>query len=153
MTEENNELARKPRGKPFKKGNKFGCISRKGGKKDNINDYILRNTGNGKLMADFYIGMLKTIKANTAGEKMVYNGVHITVELAKSANDWLSNNSWGKPSARDKPEKEEPKLSKEEKDAELKRIFYNAGLKLVDIDSPSPERNLSSSIRTPLKRR
>jgi|TARA_B100000315_G_scaffold133876_1_gene123366 hypothetical protein len=94
ITEENNEPKKKPRGKPFKKGNKFGSILRKGEKKDNINDYMLRNTGNGKLMADFYIGVLKTKKANTEGEKMVYNGVPITVELAKSATDWLSNNSW-----------------------------------------------------------
>jgi len=146
VTIENNEPVKKPRGKPFMKGNKFGCTSRKGEKKGNINDYILRSTQNGKLMADFYIGVLNAIKANTEGVKMVYNGVPITVELAKSANDWLTNNSIGKPSVRDKPEKEEPRLNAKEQEAELKMILNSAGLKLVDIDSPSPERNLHSFI-------
>ncbi len=77
-------MEKKPGGKPFENGNNFSGISRKSENKSNISDYILRKTGNGKLMADFYIGVLQTIKNNIEGEKMVYNGVPITVELAKS---------------------------------------------------------------------
>ncbi len=138
---ENNGSKKKPRGRPFKKGNKFGCASKKDKKKASISDYILKKTNNGKLMADFYIGVLKTINANTEGKKMVYNGVPITVELAKSANDWLTNNCFGKPSARDKPAIEEPEMSREELDAEIKRMINEAGLKLVDINSPSPKQS------------
>ena len=110
----NNGTKKKPRGKPFEKGNKFGCASKKDKKKASISDYILKKTNNGKLMADFYIGVLKEINNNTEGKKMVYNGVPITVELAKSANDWLTNNCFGKPSARDKPAIEEPVYTYEE---------------------------------------
>ena len=65
-------------------------------------------------MADFYIGVLKTIKTNKEGKQMSYNGIPITVELAKSANEWLTNNCFGKPSARDKLKDEEPEMSVEE---------------------------------------
>ncbi len=111
---ENNGLKKKPRGTPFKKGNKFGCGSKKSKEKASLSDYIFRNTNNGKLMADFYIGVLKTIKTNKEGKQMSYNGIPITVELAKSANEWLTNNCFGKPSARDKPKDEEPEMSVEE---------------------------------------
>ncbi len=50
-----------------------------------MSDYILRSTNNGKLMADFYIGVLKTIKTNKEGKQMSYNGIPITVELATLA--------------------------------------------------------------------
>ena len=49
----------------------------------------------------------RELNRNT-GNKMVYNGILITVELAKSANDWLTNNCFGEPSARDKPQEKEP---------------------------------------------
>ncbi len=111
---ENNGKKKKPRGTPFKKGNKFGCVSKKDKNKASLSDYIFRNTNNGKLMADFYIGVLKTIKTNKEGKQMSYNGIPITVELAKSANEWLTNNCFGKPSARDKPKDEEPEMSVEE---------------------------------------
>ncbi len=111
---ENNGKKKKPRGTPFKKGNKFGCGSKKIKEKASLSDYIFRNTNNGKLMADFYIGVLKTIKTNKEGKQMSYNGIPITVELAKSANEWLTNNCFGKPSARNKPKEEGPEMSVEE---------------------------------------
>lgn len=114
QTKNNGARKSKPRGRPFKKGNKFGSISKKDKKKTTISDYILKKTNNGKLMADFYIGVLKAINNNTEGKKMVYNGIPITVELAKSANEWLTNNCFGKPSARDKPAIEEPEMSRED---------------------------------------
>ena len=110
----NNGSKKKPRGTPFKKGNKFGCVSKKIKEKASLSDYIFRNTNNGKLMADFYIGVLKTIKTNKEGKQMSYNGIPITVELAKSANEWLTNNCFGKPSARNKPKEEGPEMSVEE---------------------------------------
>ena len=104
---------KKPRGTPFKLGNRYGCGSKKINEDTNLSDYILKCTGNGKLMANFYLGVLKTIKSNKQGEKMSYNGVPVTVELAKSANEWLVANSLGKPSARKAPD-EKPKRSLEE---------------------------------------
>ena len=107
--------------------------------KNSISDYKLKNTNNGKLMVDFYIVVLNAINNNSKGKKMVYNGILITVELAKSANDWLTNNCFGEPSARDKPQEKESEPGREEMIAEIKRISNEAGLKLVDINSPSSE--------------
>ena len=121
--QENGEpQKKKPRGKGFLPGNKFGYSSKKIKKETNLSDYILKSTSNGKLMADLYLNVLKTIKSNKQGEKMSYNGVPVTVELAKSANEWLIANSLGKPSARKQPD-EKPKRSEGELKSRLRFLI------------------------------
>jgi len=121
--QENGESEKKkPRGTPFQKGNQYGRNSKKIKKETNLSDYILKSTSNGKLMADLYLNVLKTIKSNKQGEKMSYNGVPVTVELAKSANEWLVANSLGKPSARKQPD-EKPKRSEGELKSRLRFLI------------------------------
>ena len=53
----NGEQKKKSRGRPFKKGNKFGCISRKGKEKElgedySIRQYALEKTKKGKELID-----------------------------------------------------------------------------------------------------
>ncbi len=122
----NTEQKKKPRGKPFEKGNKFGCTSKKNSDKASLSDYILRSTNNGKLMADFYIGVLKAIKSNKEDKQMSYNGIPITVELAKSANEWLTNNSLGKPIQR------KPDNDNEGFDIEKDRKFLKDFIKKIE---------------------
>ncbi|MCP5004819.1 MAG: hypothetical protein GY941_12890 [Planctomycetes bacterium] len=40
-------------------------------------------------MADFYVGILKTIKNNRKGDKVTYKGIAIGAELVKNASIWV----------------------------------------------------------------
>ncbi len=143
----NSEQKKKPRGRPFEKGNKFGCGSKKNKDKTSLESYIQRKTNDGKKMANFYIGIIDSINRNKDAvccEKcgcLTYNGIRINGDLVKEAHSWLTLNGWGRPSARDKPV-EEPEMTREEAIAEIKSMLNDRGLKLVDINSPSPERIL-----------
>ncbi len=117
---ENNGKKKKPRGTPFKKGNKFGCVPKRDKKKASLESYIQRKTNDGKKMASFYIGIIDSINGNKDAvccEKcgsLIYNGIRINGDLVKEAHSWLTLNGWGKPLARDRPKEEEPEMSVEE---------------------------------------
>ena len=59
--QENGEPKKgKPRGTPFQKGNKFGYGSKQKKESLSLPNYIKRKTNQGKILTNFYIGILKT---------------------------------------------------------------------------------------------
>ena len=74
-----------------------------------VSDYIELKTLNGRLMADFNIGVLQAVSkisddAPLNGKKggviCVYKGVQVTGDIVNKANEWLMNNWKGKPGQR-----------------------------------------------------
>ncbi len=98
------EPKKKVVGRPFQKGNKFSTREfRKVKKVDedvSLASYINKETEKGKLMADFYLGILRAIKNNRKGDRVTYKGIAIGSELVKTANEWLAVNWIGKPGKR-----------------------------------------------------
>ena len=112
--QENGEAKKgKPRGKPFQKGNKFGCGSKQKKESLSLPSYIKRKTNQGKILTNFYIGVLKTVEDNNTDDVPTYKGMKVTPELSNRAVDWLGKNGWGTPSQR-KPEDDKPKRTLEE---------------------------------------
>tara|TARA_B100000315_G_C14306530_1_gene464305 strand:- start:308 stop:547 length:240 start_codon:yes stop_codon:yes gene_type:complete len=64
-----------------------------------------KQTGQGKILTDFYIGILKAVDESDEDNPPVYRGIKVTAELSTKAVDWLGKNGWGTPSQR-KPEDE-----------------------------------------------
>lgn len=114
---ENQEIGepekKKPRGKPFQKGNTFGCGPRQKKESLSLPKYIKKQTGHGKVLTDFYIGILKAVDDSDEDNPPVYRGMKITAELSTKAVEWLGKNGWGTPSQR-KPESDKPKRTREE---------------------------------------
>ncbi len=69
-----------------------------------IGDFIGTNTQNGRLMANYYIGILKAVDDNKNGSKPVYRGVEIANDMVKSAADWLTVNWIGRAGQRKPPD-------------------------------------------------
>jgi hypothetical protein len=137
----NGEQKKKPRGTPFKKGNKFGCGSKKSRVGLSLSKYIKKKTNEGKELTDFYTGILKAVKDSDPDNVPMYKGMKVTVELSSKAVDWLGKNGWGTPSQRT-PEPEVDTRSIDEKLKEMEYILKELGYRMVPIDSPSPERSL-----------
>ncbi|MCP4989050.1 MAG: hypothetical protein GY928_24230 [Colwellia sp.] len=114
-------------GRPFQKGNKFSTKEFRKEKKTeedvSLSSYINNETEQGKLMADFYIGILKTIKNNRKGDKVTYKGIAIGAELVKTANEWLTVNWIGKPGKR----AEEQERDDRPMDEKMKELEYQVG--------------------------
>ncbi len=138
---ENNGKKKKPRGTPFKKGNKFGCGSKKSTVRLSLSKYIKKKTNEGKILTNFYTGILKAVEGSDADNVPMYKGMKVTVELSSKAVDWLGKNGWGTPSQRT-PEPEVDNRSVDEKFKELEYVLKELGYKMVPVDSPSPERSL-----------
>ncbi len=136
---ENNGKKKKPRGTPFKKGNKFGCGSKKSRVGLSLSNYIKKKTNEGKELTDFYTGILKAVKDSDPDNVPMYKGMRVTVELSSKAVDWLGKNGWGTPSQRI-PEPEVDNRSVEEKLKEMEYILKELGYKLVKIDSSNSEK-------------
>ena len=112
--QENGEPKKgKPRGTPFQKGNKFGCGSKQKKESLSLPNYIKRKTNQGKILTNFYIGVLKTVEDNNTDDVPTYKGMKVTPELSNKAVDWLGKNGWGTPSQR-KPEDDKPKRTLDE---------------------------------------
>ncbi len=97
---ENNEQKKKPRGRPFQKDNKFGYGSKKNKERLSLPSYIKKKTNEGKILTNFYTGILKAVEDSDADNVPMYKGMKVTVELASKAVDWLGKNGWGTPSQR-----------------------------------------------------
>ena len=110
---------KKPRGKPFQKGNTFGCGPRQKKESLSLPKYIKKQTWQGKILTDFYIGILKAVDESDEGNPPIHRGIKVTAELSTKAVDWLGKNGWGTPSQR-KPEPDKPKRTIEELKARLK---------------------------------
>jgi hypothetical protein len=74
-----------------------------------VSDYIEMKTANGRLMADFNIGVLqavnkvkddKPLDKEAKGVICSYKGVQVTGDIVNKANEWLMNNWKGKPGQR-----------------------------------------------------
>jgi hypothetical protein len=137
----NGEQKKKPRGRPFQKGNKFGCGSKKSTVGLSLSKYIKKKTHEGKILTNFYTGILKAVEDSGPENVPMYKGMKVTVELSSKAVDWLGKNGWGTPTSR-LPEPEVDNRSDDEKLKEMEYILKELGYKMVPIGSPSPERSL-----------
>ncbi len=99
--------------KPFQKGNKFGCGSKKSTTTLSLSKYIKKKTNEGKILTNFYIGILKAVEDSGPENVPMYKGMRVMVELSSKAVDWLGKNGWDTPSQR-KPEDEKPKRTESE---------------------------------------
>ncbi len=135
----NGEQKKKPRGRPFQKGNKFGCGSKKSTVKLSLSNYIKKKTNEGKILTNFYTGILKAVEDSDTENAPMYKGMKVTVELSSKAVDWLGKNGWGTPSQRI-PEPEVDNRSVVEKLKEMEYILGELGYKLVKIDSSNSEK-------------
>ena len=109
-----------------------------------ISDYIALNSRNGRLMADFNLGVLKAVEKvgadvplNIKGllNKVIcsYKGVPVTGDVVKTANQWLMDNWMGKAGQRNAP----PEVDQRNADEKLKELEYvvkELGFKLVRVD-------------------
>ncbi len=130
---EDNEPKKKPRGRPFQIGNKFGSISKKNRKKLSLSDYIKKKTNDGKMLTDLYTGVLKAVEDSDAESMPMYKGMKVTVELSNKAVDWLGKNGWGTPSQR-KDDVKEPELSREEIEARIKALNEKMGVVTITLE-------------------
>ncbi len=144
---ENNGSKKKPRGRPFQKDNKFGCGSKKSTVKLSLSKYIKKKTNEGKILTNFYMGILKAVEDSDTDNVPMYKGMKVAAELSNKAVDWLSKNGWGTPSQRI-PEPEVDNRSDDEKLHELEYVLKELGYKMVPIDSPIPERSYNFFLRT-----
>ncbi len=140
----NNGLKKKPRGTPFKKGNKFGCGSKRDKESLSLPNYIKRKTKDGKVLTDFYTGILKEVEDSNEDNPPMYKGMRITAELATKAVDWLSKNGWGTPSQR-KPPDEKPKRTQAEL-LERMRYLIRKQAKRAGFDDVKAERVIEALI-------
>ncbi len=101
-----------------------------------MSDYIGKKSRNGRMMADFNLGVLQAIEKigddvgkNDLGRGVIcmYKGVPITAEIVKSANQWLIENWVGKPGQRGE-EVKEVELSRDELVAQLESSNEALGL-------------------------
>ncbi len=126
----NNGVEKKPRGRPFQKGNNYASLRKKKPDKEkaSLESYIQRKTSDGKKIADFYIGIISSINNNDKAvtcekcNSFIHNGIRINGDLVKEAHSWLTLNGWGRPSSRDKPLPDEPEMSREELIAGIKAM-------------------------------
>lgn len=109
-----------------------------------IMHYIGKNSRNGRLMADYNLGILKAVeKVGDAQELSIqdgkintvicmYKGIPVSPEMAKGANQWLMDNWIGKASQRLlEPEKDD--RTEEQKMEELKYTMKELGYEMVKI--------------------
>ncbi len=127
---ENNGAKKKPRGRPFQKGNNYASLRKKKPDKEkaSLESYIQRKTSDGKKIADFYIGIISSINNNDEAvscekcNSLIYNGIRINSDLVKEAHSWLTLNGWGRPTSRGKPLPDEPEMSREDLVLALKAL-------------------------------
>ena len=107
-----------------------------------ISDYIALNSRNGRLMADFNLGVLKAVEKigndidsaeNSRGVICSYKGVPVTGEVVKTANQWLMDNWMGKAGQRNAPADIDLRNASE-KLVEMEFILRELGYKMVKID-------------------
>ncbi len=73
-----------------------------------LSKYVMQKTGNGRLMADWYIKVLEILNDKALKKKqhclnchvVMINGVRVSDEMVKNASKWLTDNAFGKPGAR-----------------------------------------------------
>ena len=110
-----------------------------------ISKYIAVNSRNGRLMADFNLGVLNAVNKvsnvqvknsedgnNGKGIICTYKGVPVTPDMVKTANQWLMDNWIGKASQRN-PEPEKDDRTEEQKMEELKYTMKELGYEMVKI--------------------
>ncbi len=131
LSVEEPKKKKRTRGRPFPKGNNYASLRKKKTEKEKANileTYIKQKTSSGKKIADFYIGVIDSINKNEDAvecEKcaaFIYNGIRVNGDVVKQAHSWLTLNGWGRPSSRDKPQPEEPEMSREELMAGIKAM-------------------------------
>jgi len=120
----------KPRGRPFKKGNKFGCGSKKSTTSLSLSNYIKKKTNEGKILTRANIAIVKAVDDNNEDTVPTYKGITITGEMYNKALEWLTKNGWGTPSQRT-PEPEVDNRSVDEKLKEMEYILKELGYKMV----------------------
>lgn len=108
----------------------------------NISEYIRASSNNGRLMADWNLGVVRALKrvradanVDSAGLKGIicsYKGIPVTAEMAKSANAWLMDNWIGKAGQR-APEPERDDRTEDQKMEELRFTLKQLGYELVKI--------------------
>jgi len=124
---------KKPRGRPFEKGNKFGGNSKKYKEALSLTEYIKKKTNDGKALTNFYTGILKAVENSDTDNAPMYKGMKITAELSNKAVDWLGKNGWGNPSQR-QPEPDQDNRTYDEKFKALEYNMKELGYKLVPIE-------------------
>lgn len=121
---------------PKVKGVRKGDIS--------LGEYIANGSKNGRLMADFNLGVLQAVEkvgndvpvtGRDANLKTIcwYKGVPVTGDVVKTANQWLMDNWMGKAGQRNAPPEVDNRTG-EEKMRELEYIVKELGFKLVKIE-------------------
>ena len=118
-----------------------------------ISEYIALNSRNGRLMADFNLGVLKAVEKigndidsasgsvepldrrveKSRGIICTYKGVPVTGEVVKTANQWLMDNWMGKAGQRNAPADIDNRNAGE-KLVEMEFILRELGYKMVKID-------------------
>ena len=100
------------------------------GKDLSVSEYIGLGSKNGRLMADFNLGVLKAVEkidddkdiesilAANKGVICKYKGIAVTADVVKTANQWLMDNWLGKAGQRTDGVKE-PEADREELEAGL----------------------------------
>lgn len=109
--------------------------------------YIGKNSRNGRLMADYNLGLLKVVEKitdakvknseagnNGKGIICTYKGIPVTPDMVKTANQWLMDNWIGKASQRN-PEPEKDDRTEEQKMDELRYTVKELGYEMVKIGS------------------
>jgi len=108
-----------------------------------ISDYIALNSRNGRLMADFNLGVLKAVEEIDVDKKVdllgkgglqgiicSYKGVAVTGEVVRTANQWLMDNWMGKAGQRNAPADIDLRNASE-KLVEMEFILRELGYKMV----------------------
>lgn len=112
-------------------------------RKDDISlgEYIANGSKNGRLMADFNLGVLQAVEKighdaelseNARGVICTYKGVPVTGDVVKTANQWLMDNWMGKAGQRNAPPEVDNRTS-DEKMRELEYVVKELGYRLVKI--------------------
>lgn len=122
------------------------CVNKETVRKDdgtfNMGSYIAEKSRNGRMMADFNLGVLravervkvdKSVAEGIRGVICSYKGVPVTGDVVKTANNWLMEQWKGRPGQR-LPEAEEDNRSFEEKFKAMEYNLKEMGYKLVKID-------------------
>ena len=108
--------------------------------------YIGKNSRNGRLMADFNLGVLKAVEKisndkvknsedgnNGKGVICTFKGIPVTPDMVKTANQWLMDNWIGKASQRN-PEPEKDDRTEFQKLEELKYTMKELGFGMYELD-------------------
>ncbi len=113
--------------------------------KDNmaISDYIGERSRNGRLMADYNIGVLEkvekigndieSVEGYARGVICTYKGIQVTGNDIKTANQWLMDNWMGKAGQRNAPI-EVDNRNESEKLTEMEYILKELGYRMVKIE-------------------